>query len=115
MHVVAVYALTLAAAGAAGGTVAIILNRSLREVIVDLCGTPARARFWTRYLSILLVLAPAFAASFALPFEPGYTGMKAVAILTLLALVVALLVIGLQIQGAVRPHVPAPIALPQGK
>src|SRR5437867_12902555 len=46
--------LTLIAAGA----VVFSLRRSLRRILVDLCGTEARGDFWTAFSVVLLILVP---------------------------------------------------------
>ncbi|KQT56209.1 MULTISPECIES: hypothetical protein [unclassified Aureimonas] len=51
---------------ASAGLVVSILYRPLLRVIVDLCGTEERARFWTTYTSIILMLSPVLAVSFAM-------------------------------------------------
>jgi len=44
-----------------------ILRRSLRPVLVDLCGTAERAHFWSVFSAFLLTLLPVI---FGLGFEP---------------------------------------------
>ncbi|GAB4397676.1 MAG: hypothetical protein OHK0031_17540 [Anaerolineales bacterium] len=43
------------------------LRRSLRPVLIDLCGTEARAQFWTVFSVFLLVIVPLI---FGLGFQP---------------------------------------------
>lgn len=40
-----------------------ILARPLRSLLVDICGTEQRARFWTLYASVLVILAPLLVVS----------------------------------------------------
>jgi len=44
-----------------------LLRRSLRPLLVDLCGTAERAHFWTTFSQTLLVLFPVI---FGLGFHP---------------------------------------------
>jgi hypothetical protein len=52
------YAISILVAIALGGITIGVLYRPLFGVIVDLCGTQERARFWSAYLSAILILVP---------------------------------------------------------
>ncbi len=100
----------------AGGVVA-ALARPFHRVVADLCGTEDRATFWTSYVSVLLVLAPALAVSYA-SLVSGRNGLSLVAAVfwSLLALIVTLLILGINVwkpsnrrfiqQEQLRPAVP---------
>lgn len=38
--------------------VIIILNKPLKNVLTDICGTEVRAKFWVMYTNIMLVITP---------------------------------------------------------
>lgn len=48
----------------------IYLTRSLYRVLVDLCGTEDRAKFWVHFASIVLIGIP---LTFGMGFNPGET------------------------------------------
>ena len=87
--------LTLIAAGA----VVFCLRRSLRRILVDLCGTEARGDFWTAFSVVLLILVPLIFAM----IQPAGGRESAGAFfdialqlrLALIGLVVALVILGI--------------------
>ena len=89
-------ALCVAVASASGVVAA--LARPLFGVVVDLCGTAERARFWTAYVSVLFLLAPILAVSYAAS-RAGPEGLDLVnsVFWSVLALFAALLVFGFNI------------------
>jgi len=48
-------------------SVAAYLQIHLKQILIDLCGTPERARFWTAFANVTLVLVPLI---FALDYRP---------------------------------------------
>ena len=46
------------------------LKPSLHDVLVDLCGTPTRAAFWTAFSTVTVALTPIM---FALHYRPNMT------------------------------------------
>lgn len=82
------------AIGCAAGVV-IALAQPLYRIVIDLCGTADRARFWTAYVCVLFVLSPVLAVSFA----SGRGGIDLVGSVfwSVLALFVALLVFGFNV------------------
>ena len=51
------------------------LKPSLQDVLVDLCGTPNRASFWTTFSTITVVLTPIM---FALHYRPDMAAPHAI-------------------------------------
>jgi len=51
--------------------VILCLRKALQGILLDLCGTEQRARFWSIYTNILLVLMPVAAVLIA---RPSYLG-----------------------------------------
>ncbi len=80
--------LTLLAAGA----VVVCLRRSLRRILVDLCGTEARGDFWTAFSVVLLILVPLI---FAMTQRPPFFDVTLQLQLALIGLVVALVILGI--------------------
>ena len=52
------FALVLVVSGTAAALIFSILYRSLLKIVIDLCGTENRDRFWTIYSGIMIVLSP---------------------------------------------------------
>jgi len=81
------------------------LSAPMRSVMLDLCGTEARAAFWTAYLRILLTLAPLLGVSTVFVGSRELAGMvdaiPSIVFWSVLGMVVALLVIGWMIHGAI--------------
>jgi hypothetical protein len=96
----AVLAFLIAAAVALAIAAGVVwaLARPFHAVVVDLCGTAERARFWTAYVSVLFVLAPLLAVSFA-SLQAGVTGLNLIGAVfwSVLALFAALLVFGFNV------------------
>jgi hypothetical protein len=59
----------------ASGAAVLYLRRPLHAVLVDLCGTPERARFWTAFSNETLILVP---VAFALGYDPEFGPKNAV-------------------------------------
>jgi hypothetical protein len=88
------YLAVLAVAAILGSVIVSVLGRPLFNVVAELCGTRARATFWTAYLATLLILVPLLFASWigaeldlGRSLERGITWM-------LVGLIGALIVIG---------------------
>jgi hypothetical protein len=47
--------------------IAVYLNKPLTEILVDLCGTEGRARFWSHVTNVSIVLTPLL---FAISYRP---------------------------------------------
>lgn len=78
-----------------------ILNKSFRNVLIDLCGTEVRAQFWLIYSNLMLVIAPLlttimFGKSHRV-IEASFTFYKAAFSSVLFGVFISLLIIGLQI------------------
>ncbi len=88
--------LGVATASATG--VVTVLARPFHAVVMDLCGTAARARFWTAYVSVLFLMAPILAVSWANISARG-AGLDLVGsvFFSVLALFIALLVFGFNV------------------
>ncbi|HEY1377193.1 MAG TPA: hypothetical protein VGF55_10390 [Gemmataceae bacterium] len=101
-------ALTLAAAAG----VAAFVRRPLRNVLIDLTGTPERAAFWVAFTTLLLVLVPVVTVMFVPPDggsgEPAFFRVVARLRWSLVGLVTTLVAYALVIIVFVqaRPHQP---------
>ncbi len=79
--------------------IVLFLRRSLRRILADLCGTEARADFWTAFSNLLLFLVPLVFALF--PPSAGHDSGSAFSDvilqlrLAVVGLVVALVVLGI--------------------
>ena len=65
-----VYIVGIAVTGGAGAAVALTLNRSLRGLLIELCGTAERAAFWIALARVVLVALPLIVA-LQFPPDPG--------------------------------------------
>lgn len=101
-----------------GGIVAGAVRRPLFNLLTDVCGTADRARFWTVFTMILLVLAPMIGPLFLASFPPKTLSWNVYLARSLFYAVVclsaALLIAGRRIwlpiaSGAIAPQRPARI------
>jgi hypothetical protein len=53
---------------AASGAVVIYLRSPLEKILSELCGTPERAKFWTAFSNVTLILVPVI---FAMQYQPA--------------------------------------------
>ena len=67
MYPVALFLAGVAVTTALALTVVSYLKPSLHDVLVDLCGTPTRAAFWTAFSTVTVALTPIM---FALHYRP---------------------------------------------
>lgn len=103
--VVVTFGLSLVAVG--------YLRAPLQGILVELCGTGERARFWVAFANVTLMLVPVIFAMASIPeLPPGTTAVLQVAAQlkwALAALFVALLVLGFILSRfIVRQPVPPP-------
>jgi hypothetical protein len=88
------YLAVLVLAAGSGAIVVSILGRPLFNVVAELCGTRARATFWTAYLATLLILVPLlFGSWIGAGLDLGPSLERAIT-WVLVGLIGALLVIG---------------------
>lgn len=94
-------AFLISAALTLGVTALIVVSlwRSLQGILVDLCGTESRARFWRAYASIVLLLVPLTTLMLARPDE-AITGSLLFAVIdqtrwALVGLIAALFMVAL--------------------
>ena len=78
-----------------------IINKSFRNVLIDLCGTEVRAQFWVVYSNLMLVIAPLlttiiFGKSHQV-LEASFSFYKTAFGSVLFGVFVSLVIIGLQI------------------
>jgi hypothetical protein len=104
------FALVMTAAALIGALAVVVLAPPLFRVVVELCGTLTRARFWTTYLGMILVLVPLLAASW-LTVRTAAGGSLTVHVeeavyFALAALLAALLAIGFGIWNPSRKLLP---------
>lgn len=64
MNQVAIVAVGAGLAALMGAAAAAFLGGRLRRILVELCGTDARADFWLSFSALVLVMAPAVLALF---------------------------------------------------
>ena len=81
--------------------VVFLLNKSFRNVLIDLCGTEVRAQFWMIYSNLMLIIAPLltsviFGTSNKV-LEVSFTFYKTAFGSALFGVFVSLIIIGLQI------------------
>lgn len=100
-----------------------ILTPALRLILLDICGTEARARFWTTYASIMLTLTPMFTVLLlsGTGFAPETVATFSPAMLritlagTIFGLLVGLIVIGRQVTQSIgmtiRHQDPSPTSM----
>ncbi len=74
MNVYAAFGIELVLTVVAAFLLVYYLVSSLHRVLVDLCGTDDRARFWSVFTRILLIGAPAVAALGYRPEQAGSAG-----------------------------------------
>ena len=60
--------LTLIAVGATAAIAILVLRKSLRNILIDLCGNEHRATFWSMFASVCILLASLIGAML---FPPG--------------------------------------------
>jgi hypothetical protein len=82
-----------------------LLRSHLERILVDLCGTTERARFWTVFSGIMVVIAPVI---FAMSYEPQQGHSTIIEIgnqlkFGLVGLVITLVVLGVVIRGFIPP------------
>ena len=88
------YLAVLAVAAGFGAVIVSVLGRPLFNVVAELCGTRARATFWTAYLATLLILVPLlFGSWIGAGIDLGRSLERGIA-WVLVGLIGALLVIG---------------------
>jgi hypothetical protein len=88
------YLAVLAVALFLGSAVVGVLRRPLFNVVAELCGTAARATFWTAYLATLLILVPLlFGSWIGAEFDLGRSLERGTTWM-LVGLISALIVIG---------------------
>lgn len=78
-----------------------ILNKPLTNVLIDICGTKVRAKFWVIYSSLMLVIAPlltsiVFGKSHSVA-AANFVFYKAAFGSVLFGVFISLVIIGLQI------------------
>lgn len=78
-----------------------ILNKPLKNVLIDICGTEVRAKFWVMYTNLMLVIAPlltsiAFGKSHRV-IEASFSFYKTAFGSVLFGIFMSLVIIGLQI------------------
>lgn len=81
--------------------VVFLLNKSFRNILIDLCGTEVRAQFWMIYSNLMLIIAPLltsvlFGTSNKV-LEVSFTFYKTAFGSALFGVFVSLIIIGLQI------------------
>lgn len=93
------------------GVVCAVLTRPLRRLLLELCGTAERARFWVAYSDVMIFLAPlVFIVAFGKSGDPGVPSVafyRAAIGSTLLGLFVALAFVGLQLTRLLPRHATA--------
>jgi uncharacterized membrane protein YhaH (DUF805 family) len=98
---VAIFLTDVGATAAASAAVVVYLQPHLKAVLVDLCGTVERAKFWTAFSNVTLMLSPLV---FAMGYRPQI-GTDSAAIFemgtqlkwALIGLVVSVVMLGLVI------------------
>jgi hypothetical protein len=99
MNTIETYLIGLGLTLIATGAVVVCLRRSLRRILLDLCGTEPRGDFWTAFSVVLLILVPLIFAMIQ-PVggreSPGAFFDIALQLkLALIGLVVALVILGI--------------------
>lgn len=87
------FALSVALAGVSAAIVVAMIAGPFHRVVIDLCGTRERARFWTVYVSLLFIVGPMLAVSFA-SMVGGALELEATLFWALGALFIGLVVFG---------------------
>jgi hypothetical protein len=90
--------------------VIICLTNALRRLLVDMCGTESRARFWVVYSNIMLVIAPLLAiilfGKSEIMTEANFTFYKTAFGSALSGIFISLVVIGMQINKSIPKTAP---------
>jgi len=77
------------------------LNKPLSQLLIELCGTNERAKFWTRYTIIMLFITPllgvVLVANPTSPLQIDFGLLKSAFKRALFGLFVALVVVGFQL------------------
>jgi hypothetical protein len=94
--------------------VVFLLNKSFRNILIDLCGTEVRAQFWMIYSNLMLIIAPLltsviFGTSNKV-IEVSFTFYKTAFGSALFGVFVSLIIIGLQI----TKYIPKIVHKPMG-
>lgn len=87
-----------------------LLNRALRNVLSDLCPTPAQVSFWVTYSRIMLILAPlwvVFVADIFVDNQDLYESVRNALIAALSGLLLGLLRLGNRIFTPVKNAIPS--------
>lgn len=71
MNPLTAYLLSLTVTLVAAVLLTFLLKSALQKVLVDLCGTPERAHFWTRFSMIMLIATPVVLSLGFTPLEKG--------------------------------------------
>ncbi len=104
----AVFVIGLALTSVLSFIVALYLNRHIRNLLTDLCGTQERADFWRAFSNVILFLLPLL---FVLNFHPDdelwIWNLSAELMRGLLGLVMTVLVLGIVIVFSVPPRQPS--------
>ena len=75
MTPVAVFLVGILITAVSSGVVVWYLKPALHGILIDLCGTPERAAFWTAFSNVTIALTPLI---FAMHYRPGETQTPAV-------------------------------------
>ena len=90
--------------------VIICLTKPLRRLLIDMCGTESRARFWVVYSNVMLVIAPLLTiiifGKSDLIGEANFTFYKTAFGSALFGIFISLVVIGMQINKSIPKAVP---------
>jgi len=88
--------------------VVIYLRGHLNRILIDLCGTPERAGFWTAFTNVTLLLIPVI---FALRYRPGAGSLPSLVFElseqlenALLGLACAVIVLGFVLNKSIRRY-----------
>ncbi|MCB9896412.1 MAG: hypothetical protein H6825_00275 [Planctomycetes bacterium] len=114
MPPVLVYLTGIALAGGVAFAVVRSLQPSLQRLLVDLCGTDDRARFWTAFSGVMLVLVPLIGAMMHRPtLTSDWDALFDLTLqlrLALIGLVAATLCLGLVLSRFIPRQDPSPPA-----
>ena len=82
-------------------TVIVIIKQSMHTILIDICGSESRAKFWLIYSNIMLVIAPlltiiVFGKSHTIA-NADFTFYKTAFASALFGVFISLVIIGLQI------------------
>lgn len=102
--------------GAVCALVVLTLDRPLRTILVELCGTPGRARFWSALSRVVLVAVPLIFALNAQPDPdadvPVVLGLATQLKWALIGVVLAAVVLGLLLAAFITTAAALPAAQP---